>query len=62
MAASVPEMVMPAMVMAFASATFLLAKLAVAAEWLSVTLSPDSTPESAAEVLTRSAVADVVAS
>ena len=55
-------MVIPARVTILPSATFLFAKLAVAALWSSVTASPDSTPERAAEPFTRSAVADVVAS
>ena len=54
-------MVMPAMVMVLLVPMFLSANVAVALLWFKLTLSPDSTPESAAEVLMRSAVAAVVA-
>ena len=55
-------MVSPAMVTCLPTPTFLLAKLAVANEVDSVTVSPLMTPESAAEPLLSNAVADVVAS
>ena len=62
MVASVPEMVSPAMVTVFPVATFLSANVAVADDVESVTVSPEMTPESAADALFNSAVAELVAS
>ena len=50
-------MVTPVMVIGLLVPMFLFAKVAVAALWLSVTMSPVSTPDSADEVFTRSDVA-----
>ena len=55
-------MVIPVMVIGFAVPMFLLANAAIAAEWLRVTMSSLSTPESAAEPLLSSAVAESLAS
>ena len=55
-------MVMPAMVMFLLLPMFLLANVAVADAVERVTVSPLSTPESAAVFLMRSVVADVLAS
>ena len=55
-------MVMPVMVICLLVPMFLFAKVAVAELWLSVTVSPVSTPDSAAEVFTRSDVATADAS
>ena len=53
---------MPAMVIVLLVPMFLFAKVAVAAPWFSVTVSPVSMPDSAAEVFTRSDVATADAS
>ena len=62
MPASAPLIVMPEMVIGLLVPIFLFAKVAVAELWLSVTVSPVSTPDSAAEVFTRSDVATADAS
>ena len=62
MAASVPLIVMPAMVTVLPLATFLSANVAVALLWFRLTVSPLSTPESAAEPFTSRAVAAIDAS
>ena len=61
MVESVPEIDRPARVMTLLVPTFLLAKVAVALDVDRVTLSPPITPESEAEFLLRSAVAESVA-
>ena len=53
---------MPEMVIGLLVPMFLFAKLAVAALWFSVTVSPVSTPDSAADVFTSSEVATADAS
>ena len=55
-------MVMPAMVTCFPAPMVLFAKLAVADAVDRLTVSPATTPDRAADPVTRSAVADVVAS
>ena len=55
-------MVMPAIVTGLLVPMFLFAKVAVAALWFSVTVSPVSTPNNAAPVFTRSDVAEADAS
>ena len=61
MAASVPLMVMPAIVIVLLVATVLVAKVAVAPLWSRVTMSLVSTPAKAADPLESSDVAFVVA-
>ena len=55
-------MVIPVIVTLFPTPMDLLANVAVAAEWFSVTVSLASTPDKAADDLTRRAVAEVVRS
>ena len=62
MAASVPLMVMPAIVIVLLAATVLVAKDAVAPLWSSVTMSSVSTPNKPAVPFESSEVAFVVAS
>ena len=62
MVASIPPMVMSAMLTTLPMPTVLFAKVAVAPLWSRVTVSLASTPDNAADVLTKRAVAEVVRS
>ena len=62
MVASSPEMLRPATVIVLLLPTFLSANVAVADAVDSVTASPETTPESAAEPLFRSVVAELLPS